>query len=71
MHAYLVSSVAAAAGRPTRYSRSSERGFADVMIASDFRAALAHALPPMIGDVPFNRQIEREIHRDPDKGRDD
>ena len=31
----------------------------------------AHALPPVIGDVLLNRQIEREVHRDPDKGRDD
>ncbi len=31
----------------------------------------AHALPPVIGDVLLNRQIEREIHRDPDKIRDD
>ena len=28
-------------------------------------------LPPVIGDVLLNRQIEREIHRNPDKIRDD
>ena len=31
----------------------------------------AHALPPIIGDVLLNCQIEREIDRDNDKVRDD
>ena len=31
----------------------------------------AHALPPVIGDVLLNCQIEREIDRDTDKVRDD
>ena len=31
----------------------------------------AHALPPVIGNVLLNCQIEREIHCDPDKVRDE